>query len=51
MQWLKSIDWQLVGFVSGGLSLELLNSLPRIYYWNGEREYFRKLANANKPPQ
>ena len=40
---LRQMDWQMLSFVGVSLINEYFIHihLPRIYYWNGQREYFK----------
>jgi hypothetical protein len=41
---LKSLDWQMISFIALNLANEYMINiqLPKIYYWNGERDYQTK---------
>lgn len=46
----KQIDWQMFSFVGLTLMGEYLNTIhfPQVYYWNGHRDYRRRIGPRNK---
>ena len=49
MSILKQIDWQMLSFIGVSLVNEYMINIyfPKVYYWNGQREYLRKFEQSN----